>query len=268
MDDGTYVIRGGAKGRERLRILAEVMGPPTRALLEAVRIPAGSLCLDVGCGGGDVTFDLASATGPTGRVLGVDFDETKVEMARLEAEERGLTNVDFEARDVTAWEPDELFDVLYMRFLLSHLADPAGLVCALRRHVRRGGIVVVEDIDFRGHFAEPDCPALRRYVEFYTTSVKNRGADPDIGPRLPALLRQAGIEDVRMTLHHPAALQGGIKLLTCVTLDSIADTVLTDGLTTRNDLRKTAEDLYAFARDPRTVLGGPRVFQAWGRIGT
>ncbi len=169
---------------------------------------------------------------------------------------------------MTAWEPDELFDVMYARFLLSHLADPGGLVSVLRRHVRRGGVIVVEDIDFRGHFSEPDCPALRRYVEFYTRSVQSRGADPNIGPRLPALLRDAGFEDVHMTLVHPAALQDGIKLLTCVTLESIADVILADGLATAEDLRETVEDLHAFARDPHTVLGGPRVFQAWGRIGT
>lgn len=267
MDGGRYVIRGGVEGRERLRLLADVMGPSTRALLADVGVPAGASCLDVGCGGGDVTFELAHAAGPAGRVLGVDRDETKLDMARREGDERGLSNVAFQARDVTAWEPDELFDVIYARFLLTHLADPAHLISALRRHVRPGGAIVLEDIDFRGHFAEPDCPALRRYVEFYTKSVQRRGADPNIGPRLPALLRAAGIADIRMKLAHPVALQGGIKLLTCVTLENIADTILADGLVTSEDLRETVEELYAFARDPHTLLGGPLVFQAWGRNG-
>ena len=142
------------------------------------------------------------------------------------------------------------------------------VVSAMRRYIRPGGVIIVEDVDFRGHFAEPDCPALRRYVELYTKSVQGRGADPNIGPRLPALLREAGIEDVRMNLVQPAALQGGIKLLTCVTLENIADAILADGLTTTEELRKTLEGLYAFARNPHTVLGGPRVFQVWGRIGT
>ena len=124
--------------------------------------------------------------------------------------------------------------------------------------------MIVEDIDFRGNFAEPDCPAFRRYVELYTKSVQNRGADPNIGPRLPALLRAAGLDRVGMKLVHPAALEGGIKLLTCVTLESIAAAVLEDGLATEQDLRATVDELYAFARDPHTVIGGPRVFQSWG----
>ncbi len=264
----SYVIRGGAAGRERLRLLAEVMAPETRFLLAEVGIPPGALCLDVGCGGGDVTRELARMVGPTGRVHGVDLDETKCELARRETAEMGIANVSFSVRDVTRWEPDELFDVVYARFLLTHLADPGNLLTALRRHLRPGGIAIVEDIDFRGHFAEPHCPALQRYVEMYTESVRRRGADPNIGPRLPGLLRAAGFTEVRMRLVHPAALQGGIKLLTCVTAENIAEAVIEDGLASADELRQIVDEMYAFANDPHTVMGGPRVFQAWGRQDT
>jgi hypothetical protein len=68
-----------------------------------------------------------------------------------------------------------------------------------------------------------------------------------------------------MKLFHPAALSGSVKLLICVTLESIADAVLTDGLATEQELQETIEELYTFAHDPHTMLGGPRIFQAWGR---
>lgn len=265
MGTSRYAIRGGVEGRERLRLLSEVMGSSTRALLSDVAIPRGSICLDIGCGGGDVTFELARATGPTGRAIGVDLDETKVEMARREAEQQGLSNVVFDVQDVTEWVPPEAVDVVYARFLLSHLANPASVVAAMRPQIRSAGVLVVEDIDFRGHFAEPHCPALSRYVELYTASVRNRGGDPNIGPRLPGLLREGGFGDVQMKVVHHVALEGGIKLLSCVTLENIAEAVLQDGLTTEEALNETINEFYAFARDPHTVLGGPRVFQVWGR---
>lgn len=230
-------------------------------------IRPGWSCLDIGCGGGDVTFELARRVGPAGRAVGVDLDETKLEIARQEGREQGLSNLAFEARDVTAWEPSEPFDVIYTRFLLTHLGDPSGLLAAMRRHLRPGGTIVVEDIDYRGHFAEPACPALERSVELYTRSVQKRGGDPNIGPRLPGLLRGVGLEDVRLKLVHPAALQGGIKVLSCVTLESIAEAVLADGSISEKELRETIDGLYAFARDPHTLLGGPRVFQVWARSG-
>ena len=261
-----YVIRGGVEGRERLRLLSEVFGPFTQSLLAQVGIPAGSVCLDVGCGGGDVTLMLARAAGATGRALGVDLDAVKLEMARREAQQLGVSNVEFERQDVVTWEPKELFDVAYARFLLTHLTDPKSLVTAIRRHVRPGGVFIVEDIDFRGHFAEPNCPALHRYVEFYSQSVQARGADPNIGPRLPGMLRDAGFRDVGMKLVQAAALEGGIKRLCCVTLESIADAVLKDGLTSEQELRRTIEELDSFANDRNTVIAGPRVVQAWGRV--
>jgi ubiquinone/menaquinone biosynthesis C-methylase UbiE len=241
------------------------MGPSTSALLAEVGIPAGSKCLDIGCGGGDVTFELARATGPTGEAIGIDRDETLLDIARRESDQQGFDNTTFEVRDVIDWEPSEPFDIVYARFLLTHLPGPESLITAIRRHIRAGGMIVVEDIDFRGHFSEPDCPALRRYVELYTRSVQLRGADPNIGPRLPGLLQNAGFADIQVKLFHPVALHGGIKLLTCVTLEAIAETVLKDGLTTEEELRSTIEELYIFARNPHTVLGGPSVFQVWGR---
>jgi SAM-dependent methyltransferase len=267
MASESYVIKGGVEGRERLRILSEVMGPSTRALMAEVGIPTGSICLDVGCGAGDVTFDLARAVGPTGRVLGVDLDATKLELARREGAQWRLANVTFETGDVVAWESREVFDVAYARFLLTHLREPGLLLSGLRRRIREGGAMIVEDIDYRGHFAEPECPALQRSVELYTKAAQRRGADPNIGPRLPGLLLAAGFEDIQMKLIQPAALQGGIKLLICVTLENIVDAVLRDGLATPEELRDTIEELYTFARNPRTVLGGPRVFQVWGRNG-
>jgi len=260
-----YVIRGGEDGRERLRLLSQVMGPSTRRLLETVGIPAGAACLDVGCGGGDVTRELARAVGPSGRVVGVDLDETGLTLARRETRQVGLSNVSFEAGDVTDWESGRSFDVVYTRFLLPHLADPLRLLTSVRRHLRPGGVMIVEDIDFRGHFAEPACAALERYVDLYTASVLARGADPYIGPRLPEMLRAAGFGDISLSLFHPVALSGGIKDLSCITLEYIAETVLGDKRIDEVELRQTISELRSYSDDPCTVLGGPRVFQAWGR---
>ncbi len=90
MERKHYIIRGGVEGRERLRILARVMLPTTLSLFDRVGITPGVVSLDVGCGGGDVTFELAQLVGPEGRAVGSDIDETKLELARREAEDRHL----------------------------------------------------------------------------------------------------------------------------------------------------------------------------------
>ena len=96
MSSEHYVLRGGIEGRERLRILARVMRPYTLDLFTQSAIAFRKQgCLDVGCGGGDVTFDLARLVGPKGQVVGVDLDEAKLELARSEAKTFQLDNVDF-----------------------------------------------------------------------------------------------------------------------------------------------------------------------------
>src|SRR5262245_13085784 len=100
MQASHYVLRGGVEGRERLRLLSRVMGPATLGLLQRVGLRPGMACLDLGCGGGDVTLELARAVGPSGRVVGMDIDGTKLELARREAEARQLGNVEFRQSEV------------------------------------------------------------------------------------------------------------------------------------------------------------------------
>ena len=80
-----YAIDGGVDGKRRLNLLAEIMRPTTLALLDRVGVGDGLHCLDLGCGGGHVAIDMARRVGAAGRVVGVDFDATVIELARADA---------------------------------------------------------------------------------------------------------------------------------------------------------------------------------------
>ena len=261
----SYVIRGGLEGRERLRVLARVMWPTTSELFARVGIATDARCLDLGCGGGDLSCALAALV-PDGSVLGVDFDATKVELATAEAAAAGIHNVEYRVEDVTApSEPDDAIDVIYMRFVLTHLTDPLAALVRARNRLAPGGVLMAEDIDFRGSFCEPPSRAFDRYVELYTAAARARGCDPDIGPRLPGLLRDAGFADVAMHVVQPAGREGDVKLMSPITVEAIADSVLGAELATHDELDQVVDELYAVARDATTVMSIPRVVQAWGR---
>jgi SAM-dependent methyltransferase len=267
-----YVIRGGVEGRERLRILSRVMRPTTLSLFDRVGIKEQTrvgikeqmACLDVGCGGGDVTLDLAELVGSDGSVIGWDIDEIKLGLARHEAEEKGVGNVEFSIFDIGQSEAASEFDLVYTRFLLTHLRDPAGALSKIRQALRPGGIVIVEDIEITGYFCYPDSAALRRFIELYTLAVQRRGGDPNIGLQLPVLLLDAGFERMQANVVQPAGIEGEVKLLTAVTMENIADSVVTEGLAGRNEVDEVIARLYELALDSRTFLSVPRVVQAWG----
>ena len=88
----------------------------------------------------------------------------------------------------------------YARFLLSHLNGPENCLAAMVQACTPGGTIVIEDTDFAGSFCYPICAAYERYKELYQELVQRRGGDPNIGPKLPAMLRRAGIEGVELNV--------------------------------------------------------------------
>jgi len=265
-DSQHYVIRGGIEGRERLRVLSRVMATGSAALFDRLGLRNGMVCLDAGCGGGDATRDIARRVAPEGRVVGIDMDEKKLEIARAEAQQLGISNVEFHAIDIReASSMPAAFDVVYARFLLTHLNDPAGAVAAFRNCLRPGGRLAVEDIDFTGYFTYPEYEPFERYRELYSASVARRGGDPNIGRRLPSLLKDAGFEDLGISVVQPMGLEGEVKLMNPLTMENIADAVIEDGLAARSETDRIVRDLYDFAADPDTLAGTPRVVQVSGR---
>jgi ubiquinone/menaquinone biosynthesis C-methylase UbiE len=264
VDEAHYIIRGGFEGRERLRILSRVLRPTALALFHGVGIRPGMICLEAGCGGGDLAFDLARMVCPGGRVVGIDTDQIKLELARREAVGNELNNVDFRLADITQDQPEQQFDLVHARLLLTHLPNPDCALLRMRQALRPRGVVVLQDIDFRGHFCYPDSPALWRYVDLYTRTVQRRGGDASIGPRLPSLLVAAGFENIQMNVVQPAGMTGEVKVIAALTMENIADAVIAEGLASQAEIAGIVGELYEFARSPHSVLSLPRIVQAWG----
>jgi ubiquinone/menaquinone biosynthesis C-methylase UbiE len=221
-------------------------------------------CLDVGCGIGAVTLKLARRVGPTGQAVGIDSDEPCLELARQEATRYALSAV-FRRESVHELREEAAYDLVYSRFLLTHLPEPGRALERLVEAARPGGLVVVEDIEFAAHFSYPACSALERYVFLYQQAVQQRGGDANIGPRLVGLLLDAGLRRVDLEVVQPAVRKGLGKRIAQVTMEHIRETVVGAGLAAPGVVDTIVADLDHFARDPRTILSLPRIFQVWGR---
>ena len=160
----SYVIRGGEQGTSRMSVVARAMWPTTESLLLAAGVTSGMRCLDVGCGAGDVSLALARVVGQSGSVDGIDQDEIKLQFAREDADREHLGNIRFRTSNVEQLEDESDYDLVYARFLLTHLRDPAAVLRRMVRAARPGGVIVVEDIDHGGVFSYPQSPALEQFV--------------------------------------------------------------------------------------------------------
>lgn len=260
-DEHYYVIRGGLQGRERLRVLGRVMRPTTLPVLERGGVTAGMRVLDLGCGGGDVTFDLASLVGLTGHAVGIDLDPVKIELARADAEQVGVTNIEFRVGDVTEGVGEEEYDAILVRFVLTHLRDPVAELPLISRALRPGGRLMVEDIDFRASFCEPPSEAFDRYVAIYEETARRNGGDPWIGTKLPVMIADAGFARVQPNVVQPADVEGESKLLPALTLENVKAIALQHGVATEDEIDALVDELYRLAADPRTYVANPRIVQ-------
>jgi ubiquinone/menaquinone biosynthesis C-methylase UbiE len=260
-----YAIRGGKEGKKRLDLLARVTQPMTMQLLDRVGLIRGMKCLDVGCGGGHVAISMARVVGPEGRVIGTDTDTEILASAREDAEAAKATNVEFQQKDACACSWHEEFDVAYARFLLSHLNEPENCLAAMVEACAPGGTIVIEDTDFAGSFCYPTCAAYERYKELYQELVQRRGGDANIGPKLPAMLRRAGIEGVELNVVQPAHIHGEGKLMAPLTMSRISEALIDEGLATDSEVQRILTELSHAAADSETVISLPRIFQVWGK---
>lgn len=153
----------------------------------------GMRLLDVGCGVGSITLDLAELVAP-GVVVGVDMDEAQLTIAREAAATRGLTNASFTVGSVYELPfANASFDVALAHTLLLHLSDQLRALRELRRVLAPGGLVAVSD-DYFGAwaFAPEDSPVRRLMTEIVPRVVAAAGGSPYYSPRLRGLLLEAG----------------------------------------------------------------------------
>ncbi len=154
----------------------------------------GQRLLDVGCGPGTVTIDLASRVAP-GEVVGLDRSEVVVEMAREAARAAGAANVTFQAGDVNALPyEDDAFDVVHAHQVLQHLTDPVAALREMRRVTRPGGIVAVRDADYSAMTWYPPSDGLDEWRALYQEVAEANRVQSDAGRMLLSWVLEAGFE--------------------------------------------------------------------------
>ncbi|WP_327068778.1 methyltransferase domain-containing protein [Kitasatospora sp. NBC_01302] len=157
----------------------------------------GQALLDVGCGPGTITADLAELVGPTGRVVAVDTSAEVLAQAAAHVAGRGLDNVVFEVGDAHQLKyGDGEFDVIHAHQTLQHVADPVAVLRELRRVLAPGGVLAARDADYAAMTWYPELPELTAWLELYRSTARANGGEPDAGRRLLAWAQAAGFTEV------------------------------------------------------------------------
>jgi 2-polyprenyl-3-methyl-5-hydroxy-6-metoxy-1,4-benzoquinol methylase len=215
--------------------------------------------LDVGCGPGTLTVDLARRVAP-GRVLGVDTSADVVEAARAYAAGAGpaAARVSFRSGDFR--ELAGSFDVVHAHQVLQHLRDPVGALRSMATLARPGGVVAARDADYSAMVWAPDEPGLDRWREVYLAVTRHNGANADAGRHLLAWAQAAGLDDVAYTTStwsyatpQDRAWWAGLWAERTVA-STLATQAVDYGIATSDELAEVADAWRAWAARPGAVF--------------
>ena len=182
---GTYLFADTDLAAQRLKVLAKVFAPPTRAFVqESIQKPP-SLLLDLGCGPGITTHFLARITACQ-QAMGLDISDNF--MAHAKRTETG--QVRFEQHDLTIVPfPTPPADVAYARYVLTHLTDPAAIIEGWGTQLQPGGMLLIEEVDW----IHSEVRVFSSYLEIVTRMLADQGNQLYLGPRLSRLSKTSGL---------------------------------------------------------------------------
>ncbi len=203
--DSTYMIATGERDKERLTILNEIYNSFSLRFFKNCNIQKGVRVLELGCGIGIASQMYASEVGKEGFVLATDISEQQLQVARTLLPKEGISNLEF--RRLSAFEIDglnEQFDVVCTRFLLVHLQDPEKVIQKVKKIIKPGGKLIIEDITANHtFFCSPHTEGMDilRHIDKLQCEVQQ--SNDEYFAFLPTLLEKEGFTILSTQKVHP-----------------------------------------------------------------
>ena len=170
-----YVLGRSEAESQRLVKQADLLRPSSECVFRKAGIGEGMHVLDLGCGAGDVSFLAAEVVGPTGSVVGIDVDPNVLAVARERANASGLTWVKFQERAIDSFATKQPFDAVVGRCVLIYQADPVETLRHVSSLVKTGGLIVVQEPNFRVGITTEPAVALWQQVHHWIAETFRRG---------------------------------------------------------------------------------------------
>lgn len=258
--DGYLLDNRRTEAAERFDAFTALFDPTTFRHLEGLGVGPGRRCWEVGAGGTSVVSWLAEKVGPDGEVVATDIDTSLLApVARPPVRVR--------VHDVGAEQPPgEGFDLVHARLVLVHVPDRERALRSMIRALRPGGVLLVEDADpalqplVCPDEHGPEQELANRLRRGFRRLLADRGADLSYGRRLPRLLREAGLDDVRAEAYFPLT-SPACAALESATVRQIRDRLVAADIATDDDIDRHLANVAAGGMDLATAP----MISAWGR---
>ncbi|MGV6814351.1 MAG: methyltransferase domain-containing protein [Phycisphaerales bacterium] len=205
--ENEYVLGTNEAELHRLGFQHRLWFVPAHRLWERARLSPGMKVLDVGCGPGFASMDMAQLVTRSGRVVGVDESASYVEFAKGQAVGRQQPQARFYVGDVThidrvlgeqgardGIEPGS-FDMAYIRWVMCFVDDPVATISSIARMLKPGGKLLIQDyFNYDSMRVAPPSEAFETVIAAIAKSWVEHGGDTDIMGKLPRIAIDAGLQ--------------------------------------------------------------------------
>jgi SAM-dependent methyltransferase len=206
-DSKEYALGTNEAEIVRLGTQHKIWGAAAFSIWERAGFRAGQTLLDIGCGPGYTSFDLAGVVTSSGRVVAIDESELFIQHLKRRQQLVGDTTIDARVGDVQALDLEAgSFDGAYQRWVLCFVRDPEAVVRGVSHALKRGGAFAIQDyLHYEGILLSPETEAFRRFIRVVADAWREHGGDTEIGLHLPAMLSKHGLTPVEISPVHRVA---------------------------------------------------------------
>jgi SAM-dependent methyltransferase len=268
-----YVLGTGNDELARLGLQHRLWSDAASTAWKRAGFGMGSSVLDIGCGPGFASFDLAQLVTPEGSVVGVDESAPFIEHLSTQAAARHLPQLSGQVLDVQRLADADLgpFDGAWARWVLCFVPDPEAVIAGASACLRSGaGLVIHDYFAYTGMTAAPRLASHDRLVAATAASFKSRGGDPDVVGRLPAFLIRHGFTIELIQVHQRIARGGQSPADPMLAWPltwwrTYAPKLVSMGLIKQSECDEALDDLARIERDPARFIVCPPVYEVIAR---
>ncbi len=191
-----YVLGTDDEEISRLALQHRVWRPRALDAWRRAGFSVGQTLMDIGCGPGHASFDLAGIVGPTGRVIAVDGSRRFLDFLQATCSQRGLGNIETTEADLDRADlPESAADGAWCRWVFAFVKNPRRVLERVRAALKPGGVLVLHEyFDYSTWRVTPRSARIEQFVQAVMKSWRADGGEPDIALELSVWLGELRFE--------------------------------------------------------------------------
>jgi ubiquinone/menaquinone biosynthesis C-methylase UbiE len=263
-DEKEYLLGTGDEELIRLGFQNEVWSEYASRGWERAGFGPGQTLLDIGCGPGYTTLELARLVGNDGKVLAIDASQRFIHFLNSQIQNAGIKNIITHLGNVEDLKiPQANADGAYTRWLLCYLGKLEEVIDSIGRSLKRGAAFVIHDyFNYLGLLVAPRSQVFEKIFKAVERSFRESGGDPDVLSHVPSILVRYGFEVRELNPLIRIARPGSALWKWPETfLQNYLPHLIESGLITRQDQEDFSAQWKKWSNDPSAFFATPPMLE-------